>query len=128
MPNFTIKVDFYKGTIEEYEYLHDSLTLQGFERIIDLNNEPTGWYLLVGGDDDVEVNAISAAIEKAILDTAAKFYRTFTKDYYTIVTPSITLKFKLKELLKHTHSKSEAAEPAENFEQWLKNNKPLFNS
>lgn len=127
MPKFTIKVDFYKGTEEEYEYLHHSLTKEGFEQIIDLNHEPTRWYLVSGGDDDLEVHAISLAVEKAILDTAAKFYRKFSKDYYTIVTPSITLKFKLKELLKHSPSKSEAAESTENFDEWL-SNKPLLNS
>lgn len=128
MPKFTIKVDFSKGTNEEYEYLHYNLIQEGFEQITDLNNKPTGWYLLAGGDDDVEVNVISSAVEKAVLDTAAKFYRKFTKDYYTIVTPSVTLKFKLKELLKQAPSKCESAAPVEDFEQWIKNNKPLFNS
>lgn len=111
MPDYSVKVDFYKGSTDEYEHLCANMIKEGFEKLRDLNNQPTNWYIL-SADEDADINHISAAVERAILDTLKKFSRKLTKDYYTIVTPSITLNFKLKELLKKSHPELNTDQPS----------------
>lgn len=112
MADYSIKVDFCNGSADEYEHLCANLIKEGFEKLRDLNNEPTDWYLLTAADEDTDINHISAAIERAILDTIKKFSRKLTKDSYTIVTPSITLNFKLKELLTKSHPELNTDQPS----------------
>lgn len=111
MPDYSVKVDFCNGSADEYEHLSANLMKEGFEKLRNLNNEPTDWYLLSAAAEDTDINHISAAIERAILDTIKKFSRKLTKDSYTIVTPSITLNFKLKELLKKSHPELSTDQP-----------------
>jgi hypothetical protein len=111
MPDYSVKVDFYNGSPDEYEHLSANMIKEGFEKLRDLNNQPTNWYIL-SADEDADINHISAAVERAILDTLKKFSRKLTKDYYTIVTPSITLNFKLKELLKKSHPELNTDQPS----------------
>lgn len=111
MPDYSVKVDFYKGSTDEYEHLCANMIKEGFEKLRDLNNQPTNWYIL-SADEGADINHISAAVERAILDTLKKFSRKLTKDYYTIVTPSITLNFKLKELLKKSHPELNTDQPS----------------